>query len=136
VGLADHTILRSKSGRNLTSKIAPRPLLLTLERGLGVVLFFRDITTKKLAEEETSRQKDLLQLILGSVHGRRVVADTNGKFSALQCGPPAFIGIGATDVSPDQWSQQYGTFRPDGVTVFPRTNCLWLARCVARMWTR
>ena len=119
VGLADHTILRSKSGKEFDIEDSAAPIVADTGAGLGVVLVFRDITDKKLAEEETSRQKDLLQLILGSVTDGVVVADTNGKFLLFNAAAERFIGIGATDVSPDQWSQQYGTFRPDGVTVFP-----------------
>src|SRR5712664_4794250 len=80
VGLADHTVLLSKDGREFDIEDSAAPILTVAGAAFGVVLVFRDITEKKLAEEETSRQKDLLQLILGSVTDGVVVADTNGKF--------------------------------------------------------
>jgi len=72
-----------------------------------------------LAEEETRRQKELLQLILGSITEGVIVADTNGKFLLFNSAAERFVGIGAIDATPDQWSQEYGSFRPDGVSLFP-----------------
>ena len=119
VGLADHTILRSKSGKEFDIEDSAAPILTDTGEAFGVVLVFRDITDKKLAEEETRRQKDLLQLILGSVSDGVVVADTNGRFLLFNVAAERFVGIGAIDASPDQWSQQYGSFLPDGITLFP-----------------
>jgi PAS domain S-box-containing protein len=119
VGLADHTILRSRNGNEFDIEDSAAPILTDSGEAFGVVLVFRDITDKKLAEEETRRQKDLLQLILASVADGVVVADTNGKFLVFNAAAERFVGIGAIDVSPDQWSQQYGSFQPDGVTLFP-----------------
>ena len=119
VGLADHTILRSKSGKEFDIEDSAAPILTDTGEAFGVVLVFRDITDKKLVEEETRRQKDLLQLILGSVSDGVVVADTNGRFLLFNAAAERFVGIGAIDASPDQWSQQYGSFLPDGITLFP-----------------
>lgn len=129
VGLADHTILRSKSGKGFDIEDSAAPIVTDGGEAFGVVLVFRDITDKKLAEEEISRQKDLLQLILGSIADGVVVADTNGKFLLFNAAAERFIGIGAIDASPEQWSQRYGTFRPDGATVFP-SNELPLVRAM------
>src|SRR4029077_6364453 len=119
VGLADHTILLSRSGKEFDIEDSAAPILTDAGEAFGVVLVFRDITDKKLTEEETRRQKDLLELILGSVSDGVVVADTNGKFLLFNAAAERFIGIGAIDASPDQWSQQYGSFLPDGITLFP-----------------
>ena len=119
VGLADHTLLLSKGGREFDIEDSAAPILADTGEAFGVVLVFRDITEKKLAEEETKRQKDLLQLILASIADGVVVADTNGKFLVFNATAERFIGIGATDASPDRWSEQYGSFLPDGNTLFP-----------------
>jgi PAS domain S-box-containing protein len=119
VGLADHTVLRSKSGREYDIEDSAAPILTNTREGLGVVLVFRDITEKKRAEAETKQQKDLLQMILGSITEGVVVADTDGKFLLFNSAAERFVGIGAIEATPDQWSQQYGSFRPDGVTLFP-----------------
>jgi len=119
VGLADHTILLSKSGEEFDIEDSAAPILADEGEAFGVVLVFRDITDKRLAEEETRRQKDLMQLILGSITDGVVVADTDGKFLLFNAAAEHFVGIGAIDATPDTWSKQYGAFRPDGVTVFP-----------------
>src|SRR5437588_8807780 len=119
VGLADHTSLLSKSGKEFDIEDSAAPILADEGEAFGVVLVFRDITDKKLAEEETSRQKDLMQLILGSITDGVVVTDTDGKFLLFNAAAEQFVGIGAIDATPDTWSKQYGAFRPDGVTVFP-----------------
>ena len=129
VGLADHTILRSKSGKEFEIEDSAAPILTDTGEAFGVVLVFRDITEKKLSEEETSRQKDLMQLILASITDGVVVADTNGKFLLFNAAAERFVGIGATDATPDQWSHQYGSFLPDGVTLFP-SNELPLVRAM------
>src|SRR5579864_883879 len=119
VGLADHTLLLSKNGKECDIEDSAAPILADEGEAFGVVLVFRDITDKKLAEEETSRQKDLMQLILRSIIDGVVVADTDGKFLLFNEAAKQFVGIGAIDATPDTWSKQYGAFRPDGVTVFP-----------------
>src|SRR6267143_2834207 len=104
VGLADHTLLLSKGGQEFDIEDSAAPILTDRREGLGVVLVFRDITDKKQAEEETKQQKELLQLILGSIADGVVVADSNGKFLLFNAAAEQVLGIGATDATPDQWS--------------------------------
>src|SRR5229473_1061990 len=129
VGLADHTLLLSKDGKECDIEDSAAPILTDTGQGFGVVLVFRDITQKKRAEEETKRQKELLQLILGSIADGVVVADANGKFLLFNAAAEHIVGIGATDTAPDKWSAQYGTYFPDAVTVYP-SNELPLVRAM------
>jgi PAS domain S-box-containing protein len=119
VGLADHTLLLSKAGREFDIEDSAAPILTDTGDGFGVVLVFRDITEKKLADEETKRQKELLQLILESIADGVVVADSNGKFLLFNAAAEQVLGIGATDATPDQWSDRYGSYLPDAVTLYP-----------------
>ena len=119
VGLADHTLLLSKGGKEFDIEDSAAPILTDSGEGFGVVLVFRDITEKKRAEEETRRQKELLQLILGSIADGVVVADSNGKFLLFNAAAEQVLGIGATETAPDNWSDKYGTYMPDGVTPYP-----------------
>jgi PAS domain S-box-containing protein len=119
VGLADHTILLSKGGKEFDIEDSAAPITVDVGTTFGVVLVFRDITEKKLAEQESSRQRDLQQLILATVTDGVVVADTNGKFLLFNVAAERFIGIGAINATPDQWSDQYGSYLPDGVTLYP-----------------
>jgi len=122
VGLADHTVLLSKNGREFDIEDSAAPILTDTGEGFGVVLVFRDITEKKLAEEETRRQKELLQLILGSMGDGVVVANENGKFLLFNNAAEQMLGLGATDATPDQWTNRYGLFQPDTVTPFVPTE--------------
>src|SRR6267143_625608 len=119
VGLADHTVLLSKDGREFDIEDSAAPILTDTREGFGVVLVFRDITDKKQIEEETKRQKELLQLILGSIADGVVVADSNGKFLLFNAAAEKVLGIGATETTPDKWSDQYGVYLPDTVTPYP-----------------
>jgi PAS domain S-box-containing protein len=129
VGLADHTLLLSKGGREYDIEDSAAPILTDTGEGLGVVLVFRDVTDKKQAEEGTKRQKELLQLILGSIADGVVVADSNGRFLLFNAAAEQVLGIGATETTPDQWSDQYGSYLPDAVTLCP-TNELPLVRAI------
>ena len=119
VGLADHTILLSKDGKEFDIEDSAAPILTDAGEGFGVVLVFRDITEKKLADEETKRQKELQQLILESIAEGVVVADSNGKFLLFNAAAEQFLGFGATDAAPNDWSDRYGTYLPDARTIYP-----------------
>jgi PAS domain S-box-containing protein len=119
VGLADHTLLLSKGGKEFDIENSAAPILTATGEGYGVVLVFRDITEKKRTEEETKRQKELLQLILASIADGVVVADSNGKFLLFNAAAEQALGIGAKETAPDKWSDQYGVYLPDTVTQYP-----------------
>src|SRR3984893_15912957 len=116
VGLADHTVLLSKDGRQFDIEDSAAPILTDTGESFGVVLVFRDITENKLAEKETRRQKELLQLILGSMGDGVVVADEKGKFLAFNHSAERMLGLGATDTTPDEWTERYGLYHSDTVT--------------------
>lgn len=119
VGLADHTLLLSRAGKEFDIEDSAAPILTDTGEGFGVVLVFRDITDKKVKEEETRHQKELLQLILESLAEGVVVANSNGEFLLFNAAAEKVLGIGATNTAPDQWSDQYGAYLTDGVTLCP-----------------
>jgi PAS domain S-box-containing protein len=119
VGLADHTLLLSKNGKEFDIEDSAAPIVSSEGESFGVVLVFRDITEKKHAEQETKLQKELLELILESVAEGVVVADSNGKFLLFNSAAEHFLGVGATDGGPTQWSDRYGAYLPDGLTHYP-----------------
>jgi len=55
VGLADHTLLISKNGKEFEIEDSAAPILTTAGEGLGVVLVFRDITALNQTREELDR---------------------------------------------------------------------------------
>jgi PAS domain S-box-containing protein len=119
VGLADHTILISKDGREFDIEDSAAPIITETGESFGVVLVFRDITEKKSVGQEIERQKDLLQLILGSMGDGVAVADATGKFVLFNTSAEQLLGVGATDIDPQQWPEHYGLFYADQKTPFP-----------------
>jgi len=119
VGLADHTILISKDGSEFDIEDSAAPIITATGESFGVVLTFRDITEKKSAGQEIKRQKDLLQLILGSMGDGVAVADATGKFVLFNSSAEHLLGMGPTDADPQQWPEHYGLFYPDQKTPFP-----------------
>ncbi len=128
-GLADHTVLISKGGREFDIEDSAAPIRTDAGEGFGVVLVFRDITEKKRTEWETKRQKELLQLILGSMGDGVVVADENGKFLLFNRSAEQLLGLGATDTTPDEWPDRYAVYQLDRVTPYPASE-LPLARAM------
>ncbi|HEV2616270.1 MAG TPA: PAS domain S-box protein [Candidatus Acidoferrales bacterium] len=76
VGLADHTILRAKSGKEFEIEDSAAPILTDSGEGLGVVLVFRDITEIKQTREELDRYFTLSIDML-------CIAGSNGYFKRL-----------------------------------------------------
>ncbi|HSA59695.1 MAG TPA: PAS domain-containing sensor histidine kinase [bacterium] len=61
----------------------------------------------------------LLELILNSLGEGVIVADTAGKILLFNPMAEKITGQSAENTHYEQWSETYGIFRPDGVTLFP-----------------
>jgi PAS domain S-box-containing protein len=103
---------------------------------IGTFGISRDITRRKMAEEELWKAKEaaedatrVLDSILKNLADGVVVADRDGRFIHFNSVAERMLGIGAMDVPMDQWSAQYGVFRPDRVTPYP-SHELPLARAI------
>ena len=102
-----------------------------------------DITERKLAAEalaaqatELSRSQQaleaqslMLQSVLDSMAEGLVAADEHGKFLIWNRAAERIVGYGPTDISTPGWSEHYGNYLPDGVTLFP-TEQLPLVRAI------
>ena len=107
-------------------------------RGFSKVL--HDITEHQQAEEklasqtqELSRQAEklmhsqealemqtrMLQSVLDSMAEGLAVADEQGRFIIWNPAAERILGLGATNLSSQQWSEHYGLFLADMVTPFP-----------------
>lgn len=100
------------------------------ERLLGVLA---DITPQKVAAQKIERQAEelsksrealqqqtrILQSILDSMGDGVVVADTSGKFVVFNPAARQMLGGYSFVGEPKQWSQHYGLFLPDGITLYP-----------------
>ncbi len=78
-----------------------------------------EVTERKRAEEELSKQTSILKSVLTSMGEGVVVADLDGKFLIWNPAAESLVGYGQMDVPKEEWSKQYGVFLPDQVTPYP-----------------
>jgi PAS domain S-box-containing protein len=86
-GLAAHSILVSKDGREISIEDSSAPIRDTAGSVLGVVLVFRDVTSRRIAERELERWKQIFSgagfgmFVADSRSG--VIVDMNPTFAAM-----------------------------------------------------
>ena len=92
----------------------------------GGVSVSRDITELKQKENQLresvsqlEHQGQLMQSTFDSISDGVVVADEDGQFTMFNPSAEKILGMGATDIDSDEWSEQYGVFLPDKVTPLP-----------------
>lgn len=78
-----------------------------------------DITERKKTEIQLRESEQKLNAILSSLGEGVVVTDASGKFIFFNNSAEEILGLGITDTPLPEWSARYGSFRPDGVTLFP-----------------
>ena len=106
-------------------------------------VILRDVTERKQAEAELARraaelarseqalrvQTRMFQSVLDSMDEGLVTADENGKFLLWNPAAEKILGMGAMDLSIQEWAPHYGCYLPDAVTPFP-TDQLPLVRAI------
>ena len=73
----------------------------------------------KQTVQELQEQQQLMETIFNSVSDGIVVTNEEGAFLFVNPSAERIVGMGATDTTPDEWSEIYGTFYLDKVTPFP-----------------
>src|SRR5205823_487902 len=76
---------------------------------------------QELAASESAlrHQTRLLRSILDSMSDGVVVADEHGKFWHFNPAAEQILGIGPSEVHPDEWTAYYGCFLADQCTPYP-----------------
>jgi len=74
-------------------------------------------------------QQSIVEAVLESMGEGVVVADAEGRFRFFNPMARQLLGVGSSDVPPEQWSSYYAVFLADGVTPFP-TDQLPLVRAL------
>jgi PAS domain S-box-containing protein len=114
-------------------EVTARPLRDARGTLRGGVAVLHDITERKQSEAELTQQaselalsrqalegqKLMLQSVLNSMVEGLVAADEQGKFILWNPAAEKIVGLGAAELSPEEWSGHYGTYLPDMVTPFP-----------------
>ena len=119
------------------------PTLSTEGKPRQYVAIRADITERKRAEAvlaeqtmELSRSQQaletqtlMLQSVLDSMAEGLVAADEQGKFLIWNRAAERIVGYGPADISTEEWSEHYGNYLPDEITLFP-TEQLPLVRAI------
>jgi len=102
-----------------------------------------EIAERKQAEQSVARQAEelarsrqaleaqtlMLKSVLDSMAEGLVAADEQGKFLIWNQAAERIVGYGPEDLPPQEWSEHYGNYLPDGVTPVP-TEQLPLVRAI------
>ena len=81
---------------------------------------YRKRETKLNRKIAQAREKaHLMQTIFDNISDGVVATNLKGEFILVNPVSQEISGMGATDTSPEEWADHYGTFYPDGVTEFP-----------------
>jgi PAS domain S-box-containing protein len=129
-----------RTGR-VSLEVTARPMKDAKGSLCGGVAVLRDITERKQAEQRLAEQAEvlarqaeelarsrqaleiqtlMLQSVLDSIGEGLVAADETGKFILWNPAATRILGMGASNIPPEQWIDHYGTFLPDTVTPFPK----------------
>ncbi len=91
----------------------------------GSVIALRDVTALKETEvrlEETitelQDQNQLMDTVFNSISDGVTVTDEKGNFLLVNPEAEQIFGMGAMEVTPDQWAETYGIFQLDKTTPF------------------
>ena len=77
------------------------------------------VMERKRAEENLARANEILQSVLSNMGDAVVVADKSGKFLLFNPAAERMFGKGAIQTAASEWSQEYGLYMPDKVTLCP-----------------
>ena len=84
----------------------------------GAVLSHVETTDRRLAQEQIADQHRMLEAVLESSADGVVVSDLTGDFTIFNQSAREIASVGIIQGSPEDWSQNYGIFHPDRVTMF------------------
>ncbi len=97
-GLADHTRLRHRGGREFDIEDSAAPIVTSAGEGLGVVLVFRDVTEQRRSEAEIQRSEALNRAVLESAADGIIVIDEAGLIQSLNPAAERSFGWKAGEV--------------------------------------
>jgi PAS domain S-box-containing protein len=81
------------------------------------------------SREALEAQTLMLQSVLDSMAEGLVAANEQGKFLIWNRAAERILGYGPADLPPKEWSEHYGNYLPDGITLVP-TDQLPLVRAI------
>ena len=106
-------LLRHRSGQDLFVDVRLGLLKNRQGEAVGIIGCSNDATPRKIEEEGS------LASILHCIPDGVTVVDRKGRFRVFNPAAELILGRGTVTHDPQQWSEAYELFRPDGVTPFP-----------------
>ncbi len=126
IDLFDVFVRNDKRPRGVLLSTSARPLKDSAGAVRGGVTVFRDITRLKDTQwklKDTARRAEeqhrALQTVLDSISDGVVTADAAGTLALFNPSAARILGLGATDVPPEQRAERYGVYYPDQATPVP-----------------
>ena len=89
---------------------------------VGVFGVSRDITERKHAAEELTREREFLSALLDSITEGIVACDADERLTLFNRAAREIHGLAATALGPDEWAVHYDLYRPDGHTPLRRED--------------
>ena len=109
-GLANHTVLISKDGRECAIADSCAPMHDSEQRVVGAVLVFRDVTTEYAAQQTGRDSVALVQTILNSVaDGIMTLQSSNGLIETMNPGAERMFGYSSAELI----GQNFSTIIPE-----------------------
>ena len=102
------------------------PLLDARGQSFGGAVLLRNVTQlrehsakARRAEAELHERVQVLDAIIRSMSDGVVVADADARLTLFNPSAERILGLGVTDLPPNEWPDYYGVFYPDGATQVP-----------------
>ena len=97
VGLANHTVLIAKDGKERPIDDSAAPIRDASGNIIGSVLVFRDISDRRRAEAKAQEQQEWLRVTLASIGDAVIATDTQGRVTFLNSMAERLTGWTQTD---------------------------------------
>ncbi len=85
----------------------------------GLIVINEIIDERKREVEEIEHNQAFLHAVLENIQDGIAACDTEGRLSLSNAATERFHGVDADPIRPEEWSDHYGFFEPDGVTPLP-----------------
>ncbi len=110
----------------------PVPLQSRLRRPRQIEKMVQAKTTTHETPRMKLTQQSILAAVLESMGEGVVVADAQGRFQLFNPMAEQLLGLGSSEIPPEQWSSHYAIFLPDGTTPFPTDELPLVRACAAK----
>ena len=94
VGLANHTLLIAKDGREIPIEDSGAPIRDEEGNTLGVVLVFKDVTERRRAEQLLAQECDMLYALMDNMPDNIYFKDTDSRFTGVNKAKAQKMGLG------------------------------------------